>query len=128
MNAWAERFGWHALHAVTRVALRLERPLLAKRVVDGIGGRLRPIVDVAEARRAARVLEAHGTCLSRALTLAARVPAAEVVFGVEPPVAGAPAQASLLKAHAWVELAREPLLEKSSAHQEIARLARASIV
>jgi hypothetical protein len=84
----------HLLNFLARVALKGASPLNAKRLVDVVGG-LFPPLSPAEARKVASRLEGHGTCLSRSLALAARVPGAEVVIGRVP--------GDAFWAHAWVE-------------------------
>lgn len=64
----------------------------------------------------ASMLAGHGTCLSRSLAIAARMPDAEVVIGV------APGGASPLFAHAWVEMNGTPLDPTEVAGSVIARL------
>jgi hypothetical protein len=83
------------LHIAARIAIRVWPPVTAKRRIDAVGSLLRP-VDVEEASRIADRL-VGGTCLSRAITIAARMPGAEVVVGAKP-VPWAP-----FSAHAWVE-------------------------
>ena len=108
--------GLHILHVVARVALRVQKPLRAKQTVDEIGRHFRVFENLTEAQRAATDLDRWGTCLSRALTVAARLPGAEVVIGVDP------AAASPLYAHAWVELAGAPLRRDDPGGAEIVRL------
>lgn len=104
------------LHVVARLALRLRSPIRAKRLIDGAGRLMSPFETPAEARRAADSLEGQGTCLSRALTVAARLPDSEVVIGVDP------STGSSLYAHAWVEFGGCPLRQNDPGGQEIARL------
>ncbi len=105
----------HALHAVARMALRLASPLRAKRIVDAVGRRM-PRLLAHEARAVANAIDSRGTCLSRAMTVAAMVPGAAVVIGVDP-LARRP-----LFGHAWVELAGQPLRPGDVDGFEIARL------
>jgi len=80
-------------------------------------GSLLPALDTpADAGRLARSLRRHGSCLSRALAVAARTPAADVVFAVEP------RQAAPLFAHAWVEIDGIPIDASDVAGTVIARL------
>lgn len=120
-----ERLGWYGLHGVARVALRLERPLVAKRIVDRLGARMRPLEDLGEARRAAGWLDTSGTCLSRAITLAARLPNADVVLAITEP--GWRERSEGLGAHAWVEVAEQPVRTRDVRGREIARLSRAPL-
>ena len=83
------------LNAMAWVALRVWAPLEAKRRIDTVGSWLGSL-DVERARRAAHTLRG-GTCLSRAITIAARVPGAEVVIGAR-------GKGPTFHAHAWVEV------------------------
>jgi hypothetical protein len=87
-----------ALHWLARAALRLRSPLQAKALVDGVASRLRRLDGIDDARAAVRELFPAGSCLSRALAIAAALPRAHVVIGVYPPgPSGVPA-------HAWIEI------------------------
>jgi hypothetical protein len=89
------------LHVAARIAIRLWPPIRAKRRIDAIGSVLRPFtVDEATARY--RKLKG-GTCLSRALAIASRMPGAEVVIGATS------ARGSMMNAHAWIEAAGKPI-------------------
>jgi hypothetical protein len=83
------------LHIVARIAVRLWPPLTAKRRIDKVAALVKPI-DIDEATRLTQRLRG-GTCLTRSLAIAARLPGSEVVVGVSR------AQGSPLRAHAWVE-------------------------
>jgi hypothetical protein len=87
-----------ALHLLARLALRLCPPLHAKALVDRIGAHLAPLHGPEAARAAVRELSPAGTCLSRAVTIAARVRGADVVIGFD---AWNGARGS---AHAWLEI------------------------
>jgi hypothetical protein len=103
----------HLLHAFARVAIRIWPPLEAKRRIDAIGSLLGP-VNFDEAYRCSRRLRG-GTCLSRAMVIASRVPGAEVVIGANRKVG------TFLHAHAWVEAEGKSIgFDATSA--EIARL------
>jgi hypothetical protein len=107
------------LHVAARVAVRLQRPLRAKRTVDALGSLLTPLGSDAEAQAMANELRDAGSCLTRALTVAARLPGAEVVIGA-PPTRGGP-----LAAHAWVERSGvriETVGEELSVSEVIVRL------
>ncbi|HWL87753.1 MAG TPA: hypothetical protein VNO21_18245 [Polyangiaceae bacterium] len=104
----------HLLHALAWCALRVHGPARAKRLVVRAARWTAPLGDRDEARRLADAIDGHGTCLSRALTVAARTPGAEVVIalrGLEP----------RLSAHAWVELDGVPLRNEDVAGKEIGR-------
>jgi hypothetical protein len=103
------------LHVVARVAVRARTPLRAKRVVDAVG-RLLPPLSLGEAMKAAQELEGSGTCLSRALTIAARLPGSQVVIGSDGRSEGA------FQAHAWVERDGTVISATPPARVEIARL------
>jgi Transglutaminase-like superfamily len=81
------------LHLYARVGIRVWPPLEAKRRVDSLGSWL-PRWEFGEAFAAAERLRG-GSCLSRALVLAARMRDADVVIGRR--------AASPFQAHAWVE-------------------------
>ncbi|MGH7272432.1 MAG: lasso peptide biosynthesis B2 protein [Polyangiaceae bacterium] len=105
-----------ALHALAWMLLRACPPMRAHAILVGLGAWLAPIETPDEARRVARTLAGHGTCLSRALALAARAPAADVVIGVA--VRGD----SPLLAHAWVEMNGAPIDPSEVTGSPIARL------
>jgi hypothetical protein len=81
------------LHLYARVGIRVWPPLEVKRRVDGLGSWL-PRLEFGDALAAAEQLRG-GSCLSRALVVAARLHDAEVVIGRR--------AASPFQAHAWVE-------------------------
>ena len=85
------------LHLGARVALRVAAPLRAKRIVDAAGRFLRPLSSEEASRVASQLERRRGTCLSRSLAVAARLPSSEVVIG-SAMVPGQP-----FSAHAWVE-------------------------
>jgi hypothetical protein len=87
-----------ALHWVARAALRIRSPLRAKSIVDRVASLFPRLHGVEDAHAAVRELFPAGSCLSRALAIAATVPGAEVVIGVYPP-----SQSSIV-AHAWLEI------------------------
>jgi hypothetical protein len=111
------KLGIHALHCVARAALRLHTPLRAKHVVETVARWLPPFDKVEVARLAIDELGGRGTCLSRALTIAARLPGAEIVVAVDPAPGARP-----LGGHAWVEYNGMPLRSFDVAGVEIARL------
>lgn len=81
-----------------------------------IGARLAHNQTPDGARRAARAIARQGTCLSRALAVAARTPTADVVIGVEP------RKDAPLFAHAWLEMNGVPIDPSEVAGTVIARL------
>ena len=105
------------LNLTARVLLRTCAPRTAHAVLMQVGRTLPPLRSTDEVRRAAaRLNAAGGTCLSRALAVAARRPSADVVIGVQPQT-----HANLL-AHAWLEIEGVPLRPSDPAGQEITRL------
>ena len=107
-----------ALHALARILLRLCSPRRTLSIVGQVGALLPPHNDRQDVMRAGARIAAvgRGTCLSRALAVAARAPQAEIVIGV------APRRGEPLRAHAWLELSGEPLDPADVAGREIARL------
>jgi hypothetical protein len=105
------------LHGAIRIALMAQNPLGARKTARMLGRFLRPYASVSEAQLEARRLSG-GTCLSRALTIAARLPDAEVVIAVNPRVS------AHCFAHAWVEVGGTPLEDSAERRmaKEIARL------
>jgi hypothetical protein len=103
------------VHLVARVALLTRPPLEAKRWVDAVGRWLPPLSPEG-AMRVAQSLEGHGTCLTRALAVAARLPGSEVVLGSDGPARGS------FTAHAWVECDGLLIGGLRSARYELARL------
>ena len=81
-----------------------------------MGAFLPPLVRRADIAKSASRLRSRGTCLSRSLALAARMPEAEVVIGA------APRRGERLFAHAWVELRGEPVHMNEDEKHEIGRV------
>ncbi len=106
----------HALNLAALVALAFMRPRDAHELIGRLGARLPHRLDEAAARDAVARLKPVGTCLSRSLAIAARLPNAEVVIGVRTEGVGA------VRAHAWVELRGKPLVDGEVVGQEMARL------
>lgn len=111
--------GIHLLHCASRMAVRLAPPLDAMRIVRRCARWLEPLLEPLSDERTigrhAESLENHGTCLTRAIAIAARVPRAEVVISVNP---GAPRP---YFAHAWVEIDGRPVRSEDRHGHEIAR-------
>jgi Transglutaminase-like superfamily len=103
------------LHGIARVALRAQTPLRAKRTVDAFA-RWLPALSLGEAMRVAQELEGSGTCLTRALTIAARLTGSQVVIGSD----GTPDEK--FAAHAWVERDGTIVSASMPSRYEIARL------
>jgi hypothetical protein len=105
------------LHAVAVLAVRTRPPLAAKRIVDALGRAL-PALSLGDAMRTAQELEGSGTCLTRALAIAARLPGSEVVIGSDGPSRGT----RPFGAHAWVEREGTIVSATMPSRFEIARL------
>jgi hypothetical protein len=103
------------LNLAARVLLRTLPPLKAHAVLRRVGRLLPERRSRPEILAAAEKLGAGGSCLSRALALAARAPSATVVIGVQP-------EPGKLLAHAWLEVGGQPLRPSDPMGQEIARL------
>lgn len=113
-----------ALHWVARVMLRVRSPLHARALVERIGRRLPPLRGVEGARDAVLTLFPSGSCLSRAVAIAAVLPDADVVIGVDP------WQSARLRAHAWLEIGGERVdtdPRGSPLPEELARLPRTAL-
>ena len=92
-----------ALLACAQGLLRVFPPLRAHAWLLRIGAHFPPVRSPEAARSALAAIAGHGTCLGRALAVAARAPSADVVIGV------APGGASPLFAHAWIEMDGTPV-------------------
>jgi hypothetical protein len=106
------------LNVAAYVLLRFRKPLEVQAALARIGPILPQLHTRRQIQRASAALGRRGTCLSRALAVAARAPEAEVVIGVCPP------GETPFRAHAWLELQGEPLDPSDPSGAEIARLAR----
>jgi hypothetical protein len=111
------------MHLISRMALLVLPPAAAFRVVRLIGRRV-PI-SREDAQAYARSLR-RGTCLSRSMTVAARLPNARVVIGVNSnasrPVTFATKGGRAISAHAWVDVDGEPLLDDDAAGEIVGAL------
>ena len=116
MSNWRSVLQDSSVHIVARILLRTCSPARTHALLLRIGARLTPIDTVDEARRASRAIARHGTCLSRAVAVAARTPTADVVIGVEP------RKDAPLFAHAWIEMNGSPIDPSDVAGTVIARL------
>ena len=85
----------HAQHGAVWLAVKVAKLDHAKTVAL-YTSKILPPLSVESARVHAFELATVGTCLSRALTIASRVPGAEVAFGFDP------ARAPNCRPHAWV--------------------------
>lgn len=104
------------LHTLARMLLRACSPEQAHALLLRIGCRFPAHLAPSDVRVAANRLSTRGTCFSRALALAARTPASEVVIGVDL------RPGNQLRAHAWLEIAGKPLEGSEPSGVEIARL------
>jgi len=93
----------HALNAAAWLALRVLPPLRAKSVIDRIARAAQPFPSEDDARAAAHALGWAGTCLSRCLAVASRLPGSDVLIGIDPSCSGR------FRAHAWIEVHGRPL-------------------
>lgn len=121
MNALGQQFALRlkGLHWLARVALRLRPPLEAKAVVDRVAQHMPQLRGADDARAAVRALGPSGSCLSRAVAVAAILPGADVVIGIDV------WRSAQLAAHAWVEVDGECVdtnVDGSALPTELARL------
>jgi hypothetical protein len=93
----------HAHHGAVWLAVKVAKLEHAK-LVARIGARVVPELDMHSARILFEELRPVGTCLSRSLAIASRLPGAEVAFGFDP------ARAPNFRPHAWVVVAGEALV------------------
>jgi hypothetical protein len=89
----------HGMHALARVAVAFARPTAAFRIVRRVGRWLPPLT-AAQAQHVAGTIEPSGSCLTRAVSISARLPGSEVVIGRSGPSN---------EFHAWVEVGGRPL-------------------
>ncbi len=97
----------HLLHVSTWLVLKTLPWGVAVRLLQRVARAhvLPPFSDTAEARGSHLRLRG-GTCLSRAMTTASRLPGSAVSIGVRN-------EAGRIHAHAWVTIAGAPLVEAS---------------
>ncbi len=93
----------HAHHGAVWLAVKVAKLEHAK-VVARVGARFVPALNVQSAQVLFDELRPVGTCLSRSLTIASRLPGAEVAFGFDP------ARAPNFRPHAWVVVAGHALV------------------
>lgn len=104
----------HLLHGFAFLSVRLLPPLRAQRALRAITSVLPPL-SREESIGVLRRLRG-GSCLTRSMTVAARLSGASVVIGI-------PRPRSRFGAHAWVEQDGRPLLTSDPKGGEIARFA-----
>jgi hypothetical protein len=110
----------HGLNLAAWAALLVLPPLRASRVVARLASFGPPLESGAEARRALDALGPVGTCLSRAISVAVRLPGAEVVIGVS---SGLNERSDRpISAHAWIAVGESSFHAQSEDWVEIARL------
>lgn len=105
--------GSHALHGVAWATVRLLTPRKALRVTRFVAALL-PTLDANEAAVAAARLRG-GTCLTRSLAIASRLPGAAVTIGGS-------TETGAFSGHAWVELEGRPLSGQTVSEAVLARL------
>lgn len=100
-----ERIALHVLHAAAVVALWSKSPLEAKRIVQRLAARLGKRAEPSEsaAIEAVRTLQRGGTCLTRAIAVAAWMPGTEIVIGVRRDAS------EKITSHAWLQMGERPL-------------------
>ena len=114
----------NALNLFAYLVLRASPPARAKIWVDRLGRMHLSVMGTKNAEQMMRRLNRRGTCLSRALAVAACLPGSEVVIGVarssSPPIE---VNSRDFAAHAWVELGGIPVDEDEKAGWfEVARM------
>jgi hypothetical protein len=102
------------LHAIAKLAVRAAPPLRARRWVASVA-RLLPPLSIGEAMAVAQELGTTGSCLTQALTIAARLPRSAVVIGSDGPTE------TSFSAHAWVECDGTIISAAPPARVELAR-------
>lgn len=110
----------HFLHAAAWGLLRIFPPRRAFRWTARIAATFPVIHRDDEARRIADALDSRGTCLSRSLTVAARLRDAEVVIAVD--ASSFAGHGAAFTAHAWVESHGHPLRSSDIIAGEIVRI------
>ena len=110
----------HFLHAAAWGLLRVLPPRRAFRWTARIAAALPTIREDEAARSIAGALDSRGTCLSRSLTVAARLRDAEVVIAVD--ASSLCGHGAAFAAHAWVESHGAPLRPTDVIAGEIVRI------
>jgi len=105
-----------SLHLLARVLLRVCSLPNTYTTLIRLGALFPPHRDRNRLLRASDRVRGRGTCLTRALAVAARAPAADVVIGIPP------REDDRFVAHAWLELGGEPVDPAEVTGPEIARL------
>ena len=108
----------HLLHAAAWGLLRVLPPRSAFRWTSRVARLFPNVRDERTALEIAEAIDSRGTCLSRALTVAARLPDGEVVIGVD---SSSLSPRVPFTAHAWVELNGAPLRKDDVREGEIVR-------
>lgn len=110
----------HFLHATAWSLLKLLPPRRAFRWTVRVARFLPTVTAEKDALRIAAALDSRGTCLSRSVTLAARLRDVEVVIGVDSGSGGG--HGAAFTAHAWVEISGAPLRASDVIAGEIVRI------
>jgi hypothetical protein len=105
------------VHVLARVLLRISSPVQTYRTLRRVGSVLPQRSSRAAVRGAAIRLSRRGTCLSRAMAIAARSPDVDIVIGLVPRNG-----AQRMLAHAWLELDGVPIDRGEVSGLEIARI------
>jgi hypothetical protein len=116
----------NALNGIAYLFLLVAPPMKAQARLKRVASVCPKIVTITEARRAMQRLAAHGTCLSRSLSIAVRCPGARVVIGVGSvsrtlDKRTAPGRRPI-DAHAWVEMGGISLLDGAKHWRELGRM------
>src|ERR1700690_1636521 len=94
-------------HFLSRVGLKIAPPAVVYRLL-GLVGRIAPLTRD-EGVTYFNKLDRVGSCLSRSISVASRLPEAYVAIGVTPLPERTVCDAKTIHAHAWVEIGGEPL-------------------
>ncbi len=111
-----------ALLALAQSLLRFLPPLRAHAVLLRVGALLPELRTADEVRRALSHISGHGTCLGRAMAVAARTPTADVVIGVDRHAPEESPARRRLFAHAWIEMSGAPVDPLDAMGAPIARI------
>jgi hypothetical protein len=106
----------HSIHLAAWALLKTSSPARAHALILRIGGLFPRIAQREDVLRSLRTMGPYGSCLSRALAVAARTPNADVVIGVDH------RKDRPLFAHAWVEMNGVAVDMTDVAGEVIARL------
>jgi hypothetical protein len=105
------------LHVLARALLRISSPLKTYELLCEVGSVLPQRKSYAAVRSAFLGLSRRGTCLSRAMAIAARAPNVEIVIGLLPR-----SGVESMLAHAWLEFEGVPVDCAEARGVELARI------